>query len=167
MVIPHAHYRHSTNFHALQDIINTSTPNTPQLAQTQAIKILWHSRALSLLLYHEWTDRWLLKCLPSICLLTSTKGTEISHPLDLMVMESSIVDKLLPIRAPVITQIFSIGLERGKVPGGWTSVDKILCKGRSQALVLWEAKTFTLKVQQQRERWCKTEVKSKLRNNFL
>lgn len=106
MVIPHAHYRHSTNFHAVQDIINTSTPNTPQLAQIQAIKILWHSRALSLLLYHEWTDRWLPKCLPSICLLTSTKGTEISHPLDLMVMESSIVNKLLPIRALVFTQIF-------------------------------------------------------------
>lgn len=56
MVIPHAHYSHSTNFHDLQDIKNTSTPNTPQLAQTQAIKILWFSRPFSLLLCHERTD---------------------------------------------------------------------------------------------------------------
>lgn len=45
MVIPRAHY--STNFRDLQDIKNTSTPNTPQLAQTQAINILWLSRTLS------------------------------------------------------------------------------------------------------------------------
>lgn len=77
------------------------------------------------------------------------------------------MDKLLPIRTPVITQIFLHRVKRGEVPGGWASVNKTLCKGISWAAVLWEAKTFTFKVKQQRERWCKTEVISKLYNNFL
>lgn len=34
MVIPYAHYSHSTNFYDLQGIKNTSIPNIPQLAQT-------------------------------------------------------------------------------------------------------------------------------------
>lgn len=77
------------------------------------------------------------------------------------------MDKLLPLRTPVITQIFLHRVRERKSSRRLALVNNSLCKGISRATVLWEAKTFTLKVQQQRERWCKTEVISKLHKNFL